>query len=111
MRRPGKEVPDPTPLEIPIGYGAPPTMRELVQEYVEGALSQQAAEDDFGTFEEEDDFEEDDEALLDLSGYEVTEFEMVDEDPQPDPAPPEGAPVDGSEDPPTEPPIVEPAAQ
>ncbi len=90
------ELPDPIPLEMPIGFDHPPSIRELVQEYVRSEMSQQASKDDMGTFEEEDDFEEDDEALLDLSGFEVHEFEMVDEDPQGVPA--EDTPVqDGPE--------------
>ncbi len=90
------EVLDPIPLELPVGYNAEPSMRDLVQEYVRGALSQQAAEENLGTFEEEDDFEEENPNLLDLSGYEVTEFEMVDEYPAPDAAPP-GGPPEGTE--------------
>ncbi len=81
------EIPDPIPLEMPIGMEQPPSMRELVQEYVRSEMSQQAAEADMGTFEEEDDFDEEDEALLDLSGFEVHEFEMVDEDPEGVPGP------------------------
>ncbi len=81
------EVPDPVPLELPIGMGGPPSMRELVQEYVRGAMSQYAEEHELGTFEQEDDFEEENPELLDLSGYEVHEFEMVDEPGENDPAP------------------------
>ncbi len=80
-----REVPDPIPLEMPIGMESPPSMRELVQEYVRTELSQHASDTDMGTFEEEDDFEEDDPALLDLSGFEVHEFEMVAEDAQGEP--------------------------
>ncbi len=94
------EVLDPIPLELPVGYNAEPSMRDLVQEYVRGALSQQAAEENLGTFEEEDDFEEENPELLDLSGYEITEFEMVDENPAPDAAPP-GGPPGGTEVPPS----------
>ncbi len=92
-----REVPDPTPIEAPIGMEIPPTMRELVQEYVEGAMSRAAAESQMGTFEEEDDFDEDDEGLLDLSGFEVHHYDMVDESPEADAAPPEGPPVQGTD--------------
>jgi len=98
-RAPAREVPDPTPIELPIGYDRPPTMRELVHEYVEGAMSAKAAESDYGTFEEEDDFEEDDPNLLDLSGYEVSEFEMVEEDETGEVITPESPPVDSREPP------------
>ncbi len=91
------EVPDPIPLEMPIGYGGPPSMREMVHEYVRGALSEHAAEQHLGTFEEEDDFEADDPTLLDLSGYEVTEYEMVEEDPTGEVVPAEDPPSRESE--------------
>lgn len=103
------ETLDPTPVEIPLEMQGPPSMRELVQEMVEGAMSKKAADDGYGTFEEEDDFEAEDENLLDLSGYEVTEYPMVEEAPQADAAPPEGDPVEvPSPSPETEP--VDPQA-
>ncbi len=102
------EVPDPIPLELPVGYEQPPSMQELVQQYVRETLSDDAAASDMGTFEEEDDFEVDDENLLDLSGYEVHEFEMVEENPVEDPAPPEDPPVAAPAAPETEPPVVDP---
>ncbi len=86
------EIPDPVPLEIPVELRGPPTTRELVQQYVAEAVSAQAVEDGYGSFEEEDDFEIPDETLLDLSGYEVIEIPMEDEAP-PDAAPPEPAPA------------------
>ncbi len=73
------EVLDPVPVELPVGMQGPPSMRELVQEYVRGAMSDYAEEHELGTFDEEDDFEPENEELLDLSGYEVVEFPMVDE--------------------------------
>jgi len=99
------EMPDPVPLEMPAGYGGPPTMRELVQTYVEETLSKQAVEDDFGTFEEEDDFEIEEQEMLDLSGYEVREYEMVEEVPQADASPAEGPPVEESPAPSEAPPV------
>lgn len=84
-----REHPDPIPIALPVGMETPPTMRELVQEYVEGALSKHAASQQLGTFKEEDDFEEDDHDLLPMSQYEVHEFDMVEENPLPDAAPAE----------------------
>jgi len=119
-RESGVEELDPTPLEMPLDYGQPPSMRELVQQYVRGELSAAAAQHELGTFEEEDDFEEENPDLLDLSGYEVTEFEMVDEDPSDDPAPPGGepspkdppeGPSEPSQPPETEAPVVGPTDQ
>ncbi len=82
------EVPDPVPLELPVGFGEEPSMRSMVQEMVRGELSQYAADHEMGTFAEEDDFEEENPELLDLSGYEVHEFGMVPEEDEEDPAPP-----------------------
>ncbi len=90
-----KEVMDPTPVELPADYGGPPTMAELVQKYVRETLSMDAAQQGQGTFEEEDDFSEDDHDELDLSGYEVTEYDMQDivdfEEERTAPEAPEGA--------------------
>lgn len=78
-RAPDKEVPDPKPIAIPIAMQTPPTMAELVQKYVAGALSEQAASQQMGTFEEEDDFEEEDPELLALSLFELNAQQMEDE--------------------------------
>ncbi len=99
-----REHPDPIPLEMPIGYGGPPSMRELVQEYVEQTLSRQAQSEGLGTFEEEDDFDVDDDEMLDLSGYEVHEYEMVPEGPEGEPVADDPAPPDNPPDPGEEPP-------
>ena len=101
-----KEHPDPTPMEAPVGYDAPPTLTELVQQHVEGAMSEWAHEHKLGTFEEEDDFEPEDEDLFPLSGYEVTEYEMEDEA---DPALEEPSTAKDSET--TEPAPAAPAAE
>ncbi len=97
-----KEIPDPIPVALPVGMETPATMRELVQEYVEGAMSTYAASHKLGTFEEEDDFEEEDPELLPMSQFEITEYEMVDE-----PGPPERAaekpPEEAAADAPAEP--------
>ncbi len=105
---------DNTPVDMPIGMERPPSMRELVQEYVEGALSQRAQDEQMGTFEEEDDFEADDPDLLDLSGFEVFEHPMAEEDEAGTVVASEDPPVDApaaSEPPPTEPPVVEVPSQ
>ncbi len=77
----GREQPDQTPVEIPVGFDQPPTLTELVQQTVRTVMSNQAAEEGLGTFEEEDDFAPENEDLLFLSGFEVTEYEMEDEAP------------------------------
>lgn len=53
----GHEVPDPTPLQIPSGFKRPETLAEQVQRLVRGAISRQAAEQGFETFEESEDFD------------------------------------------------------
>lgn len=97
---------DPTPVAIPID-NSPPSIREMVYEYVQGALSQQAHAEDLGTFEEEDDFEEEDPDLLDLSGFEIHDYELVDELPLADAAPPPAAPGEPNPLPEPEPAPVE----
>lgn len=57
----GHEVPDPRPLQVPAGFKRPPTLAEQVQRLVRGALSRQAAEQGFETFEESEDFDVGDE--------------------------------------------------
>ena len=101
---------DPVRLEMPIGMQGPPSMRALVQQYVREAVSEQAHSDDLGSFEEEDDFEEEDPELLDLSGYEIREYEMVEEFPQADASPPEGEAVEEPQAPSEAPPVTEPEA-
>lgn len=109
-RDPGKEVPDPVPLEMPVGYETPPTMEEMIQQYVRQELSVQAQEQGFGTFEEEDDFEIEDPEEISMSGFEVDEFAMTDEEAIEDASPPSAAP-EASEEPsaaPAEPSVENP---
>ena len=84
-----REHPDPIPIALPVGMATPPTMRELVQEYVAGAMSTYAAEQKLGTFEEEDDFEDTDDEMPPMSQFEITEFPMAEENPTEDASPPE----------------------
>ncbi len=76
-----REHPDPTPMEVPIGFEAPPTLKEMVNEAVAVRMDAYAESMDLGTFEQEDDHEPENEDLLLLSGFEVTEYEMEDEAP------------------------------
>ena len=76
-----KEYPDPRPVALPVGYDIPPTMTELIQQYVRHEVSQAALEDGQGSFEEEDDFTEEDHQPLPWEPYAVNEYEMeADED-------------------------------
>ncbi len=97
-----QEHPDPTPVALPVGYKTPPTMDELIQLYVREAVSQKASDQGFGTFEEEDDFSEDDPNPLPMGEFEVNEYEMEDDPDMPeapgvdDPTPPGGTPPSGA---------------
>lgn len=54
----GQEVPDPVPMEPPIGYKDTPDMWETVQRMVRSELlARELSKDEYGDFEEEDDFE------------------------------------------------------
>lgn len=57
----GREIPDPTPLEIPAGFRRPETLQEQVRRLVRTSLSQHAADAGGETFEESEDFDIDDE--------------------------------------------------
>jgi len=95
------EALDPTPLAVPVEHQGPPSMEQLVQQYVASAFIDYAKENDMETFAEADDFEAEDEEVLNLSGFEVSEFPMEEEYPESDPPPAVMAPP--------EPPQAEPA--
>lgn len=88
-RPPDREHPDPTPVEMPIGYETPPSLAHLVQMYVRQGLSDAAHEQGLGTFEEEDDFEVGDPDDLPVGSYEVTEYQLTEEYVAEDAAPPD----------------------
>lgn len=57
LNKAGQEIGDPDPLEPPIGYKDTPDMWETVQRMVRTELlARELAKDDYGDFEEEDDF-------------------------------------------------------
>lgn len=57
----GREVPDPTPLEIPAGFRRPETLQEQIRRLVQTSLSAHAAAQGAETFEESEDFDVDEE--------------------------------------------------
>lgn len=73
----GHQIPDPTPLEIPVGFHQPPDIMETIRKLVQLESGKAAGEGE-ETFEEADDFEvgESDQVL---SGYQV--HDMVEERP------------------------------
>lgn len=52
-----KESPDPTPIEIPLEMTRPLSLKEEMQRFIKQELSNQASVQDFGTFDEEEDFD------------------------------------------------------
>lgn len=57
-RRARYEYPDPTPLEVPVGFKRPPTIQEMIAKMVRVSL--EAREAGMETFEEAEDFDVDD---------------------------------------------------
>lgn len=89
----GREIPDQTPVEMPIGYRRPLTMEERMQKYIREEMSRRAADDGMESFEEADDFDVEDEDEYDpISGYEMSELQeeagFKDADPPRDPGKP-----------------------
>jgi hypothetical protein len=76
-RDPQWEIPDPTPVSIPVGAERPPTIQEMLAMYLANDAVRQELEDEgFETFEEADDFEPEEEDMLPMSEYEITEYQM-----------------------------------
>lgn len=78
-----KENPDPMPHSLAEdGQSAPETIQQQIQRYVRSEMMEQYAEQhELGTFEQEDDFTEDDFDALPNSAFEVAEYEL-EEDPE-----------------------------
>lgn len=66
----GHEIPDPQPVEIPARFKRPETLAEQIRRVTQGALSLQAQEQGFESFEEAEDFEIDDDSFDPSSPYE-----------------------------------------
>lgn len=82
----GRELPDPTPVEVPLGFQRPESLTDMVRRMIRGQLSVAAAEEGHETFDEANDFDVPEEDA-ELHG---TEFEeMVVEMPVTAPAPAE----------------------
>lgn len=70
------EVGDPTPVEVPLNFRPPPTIQEQIKRFVRTELSRQAAEKGHETFDEANDFGQDEEDdVLPRSAHEFTELE------------------------------------
>lgn len=55
----GNEILDPTPMEPPIGWKKTPHVYDMLRAMVQNEISRKAQEQGFETFEESDDFEDD----------------------------------------------------
>lgn len=67
----GREIPDPRPLEVPIGYKKPETLADQIRRLIRSQqLADLANSQDMDTFEESEDFEIDDEMFDPSSPYE-----------------------------------------
>lgn len=69
----GRELPDPTPVEVPLAFSRPPTIQEMIKQYIRRELSNQAQDQGAETFEEADDFDVDEDSDP-LSLYEIQEM-------------------------------------
>lgn len=70
----GREVPDQTPVEVPLDFRRPLSLQEEIRRFVRGELSMRAVDESLESFEEADDFEVDDDEGDFVSPYEMTEM-------------------------------------
>lgn len=91
---------DTTPIEMPIGASRPRSLEDYIATMVRNAVMAEKQEE-FETWEESDDFEEEDPDILDLSRYELQELQEEDSirDYGPDPDKEFAAPSVGSQEP------------
>lgn len=69
----GFEIPDPTPVAVPVGFRREPTIQEMIAQFVRSEqLRQHAQQAGFETLEEADDFDVDEDPEM------VTPHEIVD---------------------------------
>lgn len=59
----GREIPDPRPVEVPVGISKPESMNDMIRRLVRQEASRTAEEAGYESFEEADDFEVEDEDL------------------------------------------------
>lgn len=66
----GREIPDPTPVELPVGFKQQETIAQMVARLVRKDVSEYAARNDQETFDEADDFTLDEEDFDPHTPYE-----------------------------------------
>lgn len=103
----GFEIPDPTPMALPVNFTRPLTIQDMVRRYVRVEVSRAAEEAGEETFEESDDFEVGDDPEM-RSPYELddeqiramrTDFIEEELRAKPGEAPPKAGPEIGKEAP------------
>ncbi len=82
---------DQTPVEMPLGYIRPTPLTDLIASMVHHAVQTEQKET-FETEEESDDFTEENEELLDMSAYTLTNLQEQEPIQSIQPEPPELAP-------------------
>lgn len=70
----GQEIPDPTPVEMPLGFKRPKPLNEVVQEIIRRELSRQAEAEGKETWDEANDFDVDDDE------FPVSPHELLDDE-------------------------------
>lgn len=67
----GREIPDPTPVELPVGFRHPPSLADEIRRLVEVNLSQAAQESGSESLDEASDFDVEDDEELVISGLQL----------------------------------------
>lgn len=70
----GRELPSKKRIALPLGHRVPPTLQETIKRMVREAVSMNAAQQGYETFEEAEDFETGDDELP-YSPHEMTEMQ------------------------------------
>lgn len=69
----GEELPDSTPMEVPLHWKRPPTLNEQIRAAIRSVVSEDAVRSGHESFEEANDFDVMDEASDPSSRYEIME--------------------------------------
>lgn len=76
----GREIPDPTPMELPTGFRAPESLESMIARMVRTRISDLADREGMETFDEANDFELDDDDELTPSEEREMKLEALRED-------------------------------
>lgn len=71
----GEELPDDTPVEMPLGFKRPPSLQEMIAQAIRTHVSDVAAAQGLESFEEANDFGDEDEDPLPFSPHEVVDMQ------------------------------------